>query len=268
MEIAMDGVPILQVDAFTSAPFRGNPAAVCFLDDERDAVWMQSVAAEMNLSETAFVRPLAEGFGLRWFTPKVEVGLCGHATLASAHAIWLTGRATQESPLRFHTQSGVLTATQSDGLIHLDFPATPVTPCDAPAGLIEAMALEPTFIGHSKFDVVLSFDEAAAVRRLAPDFRRLATVDVRGVIATAPSDDSRFDFISRFFAPAAGVDEDPVTGSAHCCLGPYWSEQLGKPRVVGFQASPRGGVVQVETRGDRVTLSGQAVTVLHGELLV
>lgn len=262
----MPAVRVLQIDAFTDRPFAGNPAAVCLLDDERDAAWMQAVAAEMNLSETAFVRRLPDGFELRWFTPAVEVDLCGHATLASAHAIWSTGSAGEDESIRFHTRSGVLTATRAAGLIELDFPATPAVECEPPAGLVEALGAHPTFVGRTKSDVLLVFTEAAEVRGLQPDFRRLAQTPTRGVIVTAASDDARYDFISRFFAPAVGIDEDPVTGSAHCCLGPFWSERFRKPRVIGYQASRRGGVVQVQTRGDRVTLAGSAVTVFTGEL--
>jgi PhzF family phenazine biosynthesis protein len=260
-------LPLLIVDAFTDRPFAGNPAAVCLLDGERDAAWMQAVAAEMNLSETAFVRTLADGFELRWFTPKIEVDLCGHATLASAHALWTTGAVPQQSAIRFQTKSGALTATQAGGLIELDFPATPAVACEAPRALLEALGATAEVVGKTRFDLALLLADAAAVRDLDPDFRQLATVPMRGVIVTAASDDSQYDFISRFFAPAAGIDEDPVTGSAHCALGPFWSERLGKPRVVGYQASQRGGVVHVHVRGERVTLGGRAVTVARGELV-
>ena len=237
----MVGIPIWQVDAFTDRPFSGNPAAVCLLDDERDAAWMQSVAAEMNLSETAFVRRLGEGFELRWFTPAIEVDLCGHATLASAFTLWTMGVAAKEEPIRFHSRSGVLTAYRDAKLIQLDFPATSLEACDAPAHLLEALGVNPTFVGRTIFDRFLVMDSAEIVRSLQPDFRRLAKIASRGVIVTAESDDARFDFISRFFAPAAGIDEDPVTGSAHCCLGPFWGQRLGKTRMVGYQASARVG---------------------------
>lgn len=261
-------VPIWQVDAFTDRPFSGNPAAVCLLDHERDATWMQSVAAEMNLSETAFVRRLADGYELRWFTPAVEVDLCGHATLASAHALWYAGVASPDEPIRFHTRSGVLTASRDADLIHLDFPATPAVECQPPAALLDALAVnQPVFIGKTPFDKFLVVSSADVVRSLRPDFPRLASERNRGVIVTASSDDPRFDFISRYFAPAAGIDEDPVTGSAHCCLGPYWSQRLGKTELVGFQASERGGIVHVRVAGDRVILGGQAVLVLKGELV-
>jgi PhzF family phenazine biosynthesis protein len=262
-------IRILHIDAFADRPFAGNPAAVCLVDEPRDAAWMQAVAAEMNLSETAFVRPLEEGFELRWFTPRVEVDLCGHATLASAHALWTTGAVAPDADraILFHTRSGVLTATRAGALIELDFPATPAEPWPAPAELLAALDAEPAFTGRTRFDVFLLLADAAAVRGLKPDFRRLAEVDARGAVVTAASDDPRYDFISRFFAPSVGIDEDPVTGSAHCALGPFWSERLGKAEVVGYQASLRGGVVHVHARGERVTLGGRAVTVMDGRLV-
>ncbi len=233
----MSGVPIWQVDAFTDRPFSGNPAAVCLLDEEREASWMQSVAAEMNLSETAFVRGLSDGFELRWFTPAIEVDLCGHATLASAFTLWTMGVAQTNEPIRFHTRSGVLTAYRDANFIQLDFPATSPEACQAPAGLLDALGVEPTFVGTTIFDRFLVVDSAEVVRSLQPDFRQLVQVTTRGVIVTAASDDARFDFISRYFAPAAGINEDLVTGSAHCCLGPYWGQRLGKTSMVGYQAS-------------------------------
>ena len=263
----MSGIPMWQLDAFADRPFRGNPAAVFLLSDDRDASWMQAVASEMNLAESAFLRQESDGFRLRWFTPAVEVDLCGHATLASAHVLWTTGVVAADEPIRFHTRSGVLTATRNRELIELDFPATPADACRPPSSLLEALGVEPTFVGKTSFDSFLVVETADVVRSLRPDFRRLAEVPNRGVIVTAASDDPRCDFISRFFAPAAGIDEDPVTGSAHCCLGPYWSEQLGKVELVGYQASSRGGVVKVRVSGDRVILSGKAVTVLSGELV-
>jgi PhzF family phenazine biosynthesis protein len=260
-------VPIWQIDAFTDRPFSGNPAAVCFVDEERDAAWMQYVAAEMNLSETAFVRRLADGFQLRWFTPTVEVDLCGHATLASAHALWNAGIAGSDDPIQFHTRSGVLTASRDANLIRLDFPATPATECQPPAALLDALAIKPVSVAKTLFDRFLVIDSPDVVRSLRPDFRKLAAVPNQGVIVTAHSDDPRYDFISRYFAPAFGIDEDPVTGSAHCCLGPYWGARLGKTELVGFQASKRGGVVHVRVNRDRVILGGQAVLVLKGELV-
>ena len=263
----MPGVPVWQVDAFTDQPFSGNPAAVCLINEKRDASWMQAVAAEMNLSETAFVRRLDEGFELRWFTPAIEVDLCGHATLASAFTLWHMGVAEDVEPIRFHTRSGVLTAHRDGNLIQLDFPSTPPTACDPPADLVGALGVKPTFVGKTIFDRFLVVDSAQSVRSLQPDFRRLAAIETRGVIVTAASDDSRFDFISRYFAPAAGINEDPVTGSAHCCLGPYWGHRQGKTTMVGYQASARGGIVHVQLSGNRVILGGQAVLIWKGELV-
>lgn len=256
-----------QIDAFTDRPFAGNPAAVCLLDEERDADWMQTVANEMNLSETAFVRPLGNGFELRWFTPAFEVDLCGHATLASAHALWTEGDVSGGQPIRFHTKSGVLTCTRNGDFIELDFPATPAQEAEPPAGLLDALGVTPSFVGRSKFDKFVLVESEQVVRSLKPDFARLRKISMRGVMVTSTSDDPRFDFVSRYFAPGAGIDEDPVTGSAHCCLGPFWSERLGKTEMTAFQASARGGIVRVQVKGDRVILGGQAVTVLRGELV-
>lgn len=255
-----------QVDAFTNRPFGGNPAAVCWLEQEADPVWMQSVAAEMNLSETAFVRRLDRDLELRWFTPTVEVDLCGHATLATAHALW-SSQVVDAAPLRFHTRSGVLTCTQDGAFINLDFPATPPKQIDVPAGLSEALGACPTYVGQSRFDYVAVYPSADIVRQLRPDFRALETLPVRGVIVTGPSDEAQFDFVSRFFAPAVGVNEDPVCGSAHCCLTPYWAERLGRTELMAHQVSAREGILRLRLNGDRVTLGGQAVTIWRGELL-
>jgi PhzF family phenazine biosynthesis protein len=265
----MPGVPLWQVDAFADRPFAGNPAAVCVLESDRDDAWLQAVAQEMNLSETAFLRQRSDGFELRWFTPEVEVDLCGHATLASAHALWKNGFAVASETLRFHTRSGVLTATRRGELIELDFPATPVEESPPPAGLLESLGLESSavaFAGRTKFDRFLALNSAVQLRQLRPNFTQLASVDTRGVIVTARSDDPRFDFISRFFGPAVGINEDPVTGSAHCALATYWAPRLGKESMRAYQASDRGGVVEVTLRGDRALLAGRAVTVLKGEL--
>lgn len=263
------GIDLYQVDAFTDRAFGGNPAAVCLLPAPRPAEWMQSVAREMNLSETAFLVPRENradpGFDLRWFTPAVEVELCGHATLASAHVLWETGRLGAEETARFHTLSGLLTAERR-GDIELNFPAKPVAEVAPPPGLLEAFeAVAPRFVGKSRFDYLLELETEEAVRRAAPDFSTLRTLPVRGVILTAKA--TSYDFVSRFFAPGAGVDEDPVTGSAHCTLGPYWAERLGKSAFRAFQASARGGELRVEVAGDRVKLGGRAVTVLRGELV-
>lgn len=254
---------IHQVDAFTSQPFAGNPAAVCVLDAPRPDAWMQAVAAEMNLSETAYLLEEGREWRLRWFTPTVEVDLCGHATLASAHVLF---EQSHKPPLRFATHSGVLSAAREGDFITLDFPALFSEPAAAPPGLAEALGAIPAAVSSSRFDCLVELESEDAVRNLRPDIQKLAQVDVRGVIVTARA--AEFDFVSRFFAPRAGVDEDPVTGSAHCALAPYWAAKLGKHAMTGFQASRRGGVVSVRLAGDRVTLAGQAVTVLRAELLV
>lgn len=259
---------IVQVDAFTSRPFAGNPAAVCVLPAPAEAAWMQRVAGELNLSETAFLLARADGYDLRWFTPAIEVDLCGHATLASAHVLWETGRLSPAEPARFHTRSGVLTAARRDDWIELDFPSTPEEETPAPAGLAEALGAAPLFVGRSRYDYIVLLEDEAAVAGLRPDFGLLGTIKARGVIATSRSADSAFDFVSRFFAPASGIDEDPVTGSAHCCLAPFWSRRLGKDSFLARQISARGGVLKVRLDGDRVRLGGQAVTVLRSELLV
>ena len=259
---------LVVVDAFTDRPFAGNPAAVCLLEEDRDTEWKQAVAAEINLSETAFVRKLDDGFELRWFTPAIEVALCGHATLASAHALWSQGVAPENEAIRFHTRSGVLTCSRHSDLIELDFPALAVVESAPPAGLTEALGVTPTFAGQSTFDKFLVVESEQVVRSLRPDFRRLKQIDMRGVMVTSLADDPQIDFVSRYFAPGAGIDEDPVTGSAHCCLGPYWGKQLGKSEMTAFQASARGGTVQIRLCGDRVVLGGRAVTVSVGKLLV
>ena len=262
------GIPIYQVDAFTSEPFKGNPAAVCLLGAPADEAWMQHVAAEMNLSETAFPVPRSDGgFDLRWFTPAVEVELCGHATLATAHVLWETGSLAADSAARFHTASGLLTAVREDERIALDFPANPPEPVVPPSGLLDALGVGPSYVGRTRFDYLVDVEKESAVREAAPDLTGLRRLGVRGVMITARSNNDAFDFVSRFFAPGAGVDEDPVTGSAHCALAPYWGRLLDRDEVVGYQASARGGVVHCRIVGDRVLLSGQAVTVLRGELL-
>lgn len=263
----MSPVKCWQVDAFTNQMFGGNPAAICWLENEVNPQWMQAVAAEMNLSETAFVRQLPEGLELRWFTPKVEVDLCGHATLATAHALWSSDLVPQDTPLSFHTRSGVLTCTQSGDFIDLDFPATPAVPIEIPSELVEALGAKPKYLGKSRFDYLAVFESEKIVRSLQPDFRKLEQIPIRGVIVTALSDDPSFEFVDRFFAPAVGVDEDPVCGSAHCCLTPYWAGRLGKTELMAHQVSVRGAVLRLKQKGDRVILGGQAVTAWRGELL-
>lgn len=272
-------IPFVQVDAFTSEAFAGNPGAVCFLPGEREASWMQKVAREMNLAETAFLRPLdGEGgrreFELRWFTPTVEIDLCGHGTLASAHALWESGRLAPGETARFHTRSGLLTADPVDadnggGWIQLNFPLTPNDPVPAPDGLIDALgAGTPLYVGRSRFDYLVQVESETVLRGIAPDLRRLSAIEARGVIVTSRAANGDYDFVSRFFAPRVGIDEDPVTGSAHCTLADFWHRQLGKTRFLARQISPRGGVLRVGVEGDRVLLGGQAITVIRGELLV
>ena len=255
-------VPIHQVDAFANEPFRGNPAAVCVLEAPRDEGWMQSVAAEVNLAETAFLWREANAWRLRWFTPAVEVPLCGHATLASAHVLYGLGGGL--GGLSFLTRSGDLRVTRRGDLIEMDFPALPAVEEPPPPGLLDALGVEARSTHRSRYDRLVEVASEDAVRAVRPDFRALRHVDTRGVIVTARG--TRHDFVSRFFAPAVGVDEDPVTGSAHCVLAPFWSKRLGKNEMVGFQASARGGEVRVRLEGDRVMLGGRAVTVVEGDL--
>jgi PhzF family phenazine biosynthesis protein len=258
--------PIVQVDAFADRPFTGNPAAVCVLERPRDEGWMQAVAMEMNLSETAFLVRRDDGWDLRWFTPAVEVDLCGHATLASAHVLWQDGFLPNAEEARFQTRSGLLTARKDGEWISLDFPATPEQPAEAPESLARALGVEPVYVGRSQFDLLVELDSEAAVRALDPDQSLLKQVEARGIIVTARVDGGGHDFVSRFFGPRVGVPEDPVTGSAHCVLAPYWARKLGRDQLVGYQASARGGSVRVKAEGDRVILGGQAVTVLRGTL--
>jgi PhzF family phenazine biosynthesis protein len=260
-------IPLFHVDAFTDKPFAGNPAAVCILTGERPDAWMQQVGAEMNLSETAFVQKQDNGFRLRWFTPKVEVDLCGHATLASAHVLWEEGHARPNETIQFGNRSGVLKAVRQQDIIELDFPLIPEEPAAPPPGLAEALGVKPLYVGKGRFDYLLEVDSEATLRMLAPNFRQLSSLPIRGLIVTSRSARPEFDFVSRFFAPGAGIDEDPVTGSAHCCLAAYWRKHLHKDSFMGYQASARGGVVRVRISGDRAILGGQAVTVSKGLLL-
>lgn len=260
------GQRIVQVDAFTSTPYRGNPAAVCILDGAASERWMQDIAREMNLSETAFLYPIEEGYALRWFTPAVEVDLCGHATLASAHVLWEEGHLMPGTDAVFETNSGRLTARLSGDWIELDFPATPAVEVASPPGLEAALGIEALWTGRSEFDFLVEVDSEETVRELRPDLTLLGELHCRGVMVTSRALSEEFDFVSRFFAPAVGIDEDPVTGSAHCALGPYWAQQLGKTELNAAQVSARGGVLRVRIEGERVILGGQAVTVLRGEL--
>ncbi|PIM72375.1 oxidoreductase [Streptomyces sp. JV178] len=263
------------VDAFTDRPFHGNPAGVLLLDSFPDDTWLQKVALEVNHAETAFAHPLPEGgeahWALRWFTPVTEVDMCGHATLATAHVLGSTG--SHEGPVRFATRSGVLTATpRPDGSLTLDFPTAPLTPVTAPDGLAEALGAEPLTVldtGPQVGDLLVELADEKTVRDLTPDLRALGRHSRRGVIATARAEDpsAGHDYVSRCFFPNVGIDEDPVTGSAHTALAPLWSERLGSPTLTGLQASARSGHVRTEIRGDRTLLSGRAVTVIDGELL-
>jgi PhzF family phenazine biosynthesis protein len=259
--------PLFVVDAFTDHPFAGNPAAVCLLSAWREDRWLQNVAREMNLSETAFLVRAGDGFELRWFTPTVEVDLCGHATLASAHVLWQQGLVPPRQEIRLATRSGILTTVLRDDGIEMDFPRTVEQPAEPPANLTVALGVTPKYVGNNRFDYLLEVDSEEALRGLAPDFALLATLPVRGVIVTSRSSDPRFDFVSRFFAPAAGINEDPVTGSAHCCLGDFWHKKLGKRQFLAYQASARGGVVRLQVGDERVQLGGKAVTVTRGELV-
>lgn len=258
---------VVFVDAFTDTVFRGNPAAVCVLDAPRPAGWMQALAAELNLAATAFSEPRADGFGLRWFSPTAELALCGHGTLASAHVLWETGRLAAEAPARFATASGTLTAERQDGWIVLDLPAEPAVAATAPPGLLESLGVGARWVGRNRLDYVVEVDDETAVTALAPDLRALTAVDTRGVIVTARASTPGVDFVSRFFAPRVGIPEDAVTGSAHCCLAPFWAARLGRTTLTARQLSARTGVLRTALAGDRVRLGGRAVTVLRGELL-
>ncbi len=260
-------IPLYQVDAFTNQRFRGNPAGVCILKETKPDQWMQAVAQEMNLSETAFLLPENDGYRLRWFTPAAEVDLCGHATLASAHILWETGRLEASQPACFYTLSGCLGASRQSDWIELDFPTKLEKPCPPPAGLTDILGIKPIYVGKNQFDYLVEVENAEVVRQTRPDFARLKEIDVRGVIVTSRSDTDEYDFVSRFFAPRVGVNEDPVTGSSHCCLGPYWGKKLGKQVLNAYQTSARGGVLRVRLEGERVFLGGQAITVFKAKLL-
>lgn len=260
---------ITVVDAFTDRPFAGNPAAVCILPRPADESWMKDVAREMNLSETAFLHPIdnTSAYSLRWLTPNVEVDLCGHATLAAAHVLWEEGHLDPSLAARFQTRSGLLIAERVEHTIELDFPALATEPISPPEDLAQALGSEIVFAGKTRMDLLVELPDETTLRALTPNFSSLGRIPARGVIVTAPSDQAEFDFVSRFFAPQSGIDEDPVTGSAHCALAVYWGDRLEKSQMVGYQASARGGVVRVTREGDRVKLGGQALTTLRAELL-
>lgn len=261
-------IPILQVDAFAHQPFSGNSAAVCLLDTEKDDDWMQSMATEMNLSETAFVRKSNAGFRLRWFTPTKEVDLCGHATLAAAHALWEQEWLATDEKAHFQTRSGLLIAEKHQDKIQLDFPSTPAKTVENTRELLLALDLSSGNVFSNQVDYLIEVDDEAVVYNLKPDFAALSKIKTRGVIVTALSTNEKYDFVSRFFAPAFGIDEDPVTGSAHCTLAPFWAEKLHKTTLQAFQASVRGGEVDIKLEGERVFLTGKAITIFSGECYV
>lgn len=265
---------IIQVDAFSAEPFAGNPAAVCLMDTAANETWMQNVALEMNLSETAFLYPIESGYHLRWFTPAAEVKLCGHATLATAHVLYEDGHVPVDQPIRFQTKSGELVARKNDEWIELDFPAIKVNPVELTQALIDALGTTPlqTTKGDTLHkvqddaDYLVQLESEAVVRSLAPDFGAISRLDARGLIVTAEASTADLDFVSRGFFPAFGINEDPVTGSAHCALATFWAKELGRNEFLAYQASARGGYVKVRVDGDRVFLGGRAVTVMRGEL--
>jgi PhzF family phenazine biosynthesis protein len=259
-------IPLYQVDAFTDQAFHGNPAGVCCLSAPRPNQWMQCVAQEMNLSETAFLLEENDGYRLRWFTPAVEVDLCGHATLASAHILWETGRLGRDKTAKFYSRSGLLSASFENNYIQLNFPVKRLELVTIPEELSTLLGVRPVFVGKNQFDYLVEVESEEILRSLQPDMTRLSQIPVRGVIVTCAATTPGYDFISRFFAPRVGVPEDPVTGSAHCCLTPYWSEKLHKQSMLAFQASARGGELRLRLQDDRVLISGQAVTVFQGEL--
>ncbi len=256
---------LYQVDSFTDQPFKGNPAGVCILQEPAAESWMQDLAREMNLSETAFLTPADEGFNLRWFTPALEVDLCGHATLASAHILYETGRLKPDQTARFNTLSGLLKASKTGAWVELDFPVLEDHPIPEPRGLSEALGVAPLYIGESRFDLIVEVKDQETVEQLKPDIGKLSSISARGFIITSRSSNPEYDFVSRFFAPGAGIAEDPVTGSAHCVLAPFWRKRLHKEQFSAYQASARGGVLHIKLAGDRVLISGQAVTVFKLE---
>lgn len=260
-------LPLFQVDAFTDRLFAGNPAVVCLLDHQREDNWMQQVAAEMNLSETAFLLKQSDGYNLRWFTPVAEVELCGHATLASAHVLFEIGAIPAGGEARFHTLSGILTARKLENWIELNFPIQPPEVIAAPEGILTALGIHPVYCGKNGNKYLFEVEGEETVRSLQPDFSRIKNLTKDDIIVTSRAETPGFDFVSRFFAPGIGVDEDPVTGSAHCLLAPYWQSRLGKTAFTAYQASARGGVLRVRMTGDRTFISGQAVTVFKAELI-
>jgi PhzF family phenazine biosynthesis protein len=261
------GIQFYQVDAFTEEPFTGNPAVVCLLTEALEETTMQRIAAEMNLSETAFLQKQIDGYSLRWFTPRIEVDLCGHATLASAHVLREKDELRPGEQVLFHTRSGILTAENEKGQIKLDFPALAYEPTIAPGKLIDALGIVPKSVWKFGARYLIEVETENDVRQMEPDFAALRKLPERGVVVTSLCQSEEYDIISRYFAPWVGVDEDPVTGSVHCCLGPYWGKRLGKKTLTAYQASARGGKIQIELKGKRVYLGGNAVTIAQGEFI-
>jgi len=257
-------IPIYHVDAFTDTPFKGNPAGVCLLQNEGDSLWMQHIAFEMNLSETAFVYRSGQNFSLRWFTPVTEVNLCGHATLAAAHVLWKSGEVKESETIRFETLSGILSARKVGDWIELNFPAAKLERSDLSSYYIDALGISPDAIFQSDDKYLIEVADETVVRQMRPDFSTLVRLPGRGITVTALSDTPGTDFVSRYFAPWVGINEDPVTGSAHCMLGPYWQKKLAKDHLVAYQASARGGWLKLHMSGEKVYISGQAVTVMRG----
>ncbi len=259
---------LYQVDAFTEEPFKGNPAAVCLLEAPESETWMQSLAAEMNLSETAFLLPEGKAWRLRWFTPTTEVDLCGHATLASAYVLFTQQPASQQNPLIFNTRSGQLSARWKDGKVELDFPVMHFAPLEILPKIEKILGFNPVAAVFSGNYYLFEAQDSKQVLHCTPDFTALASLPMPEVMITASSADPQFDFISRFFAPQLGINEDPVTGSAHCLLTPYWAEKLGKSTLKAFQASQRGGLLEVKLQGEHVLITGAAKLIFKGHLMV
>lgn len=259
-------VPSYIVDAFTSQKFSGNPAAVCVLETDIDDEQKQKIAAEMNLAETAFILRRGNGYDLRWFTPSVEVDLCGHATLAAAHVLWEKGLAGDKDKILFYTKSGRLELSKYGKLINMLFPRENVIATECPDLIIEGLGVKPEYCGKNRMDYLVEVGSEEVLRNIRPEFAHLSRLDSRGLIVTSVSDRGEYDFVTRFFAPQSGIPEDHVTGSAHCALGPYWADKLGRDKLVGFQASERGGTVYVKLENEKVVLGGYAVTVLAGDL--
>lgn len=256
------------VDSFTSKPFSGNPAAIFLLEKEISDELKQKIANEINLSETAFVLQQDQNFILRWFTPTKEAGLCGHATLAAAHMLWETGVLNKDEEAVFETRSGILKARKNNDLVEMDFPVEAPFEVECPEGLLKAIDAKPIFVGKNRIDYLAVYESDEFIKKVNPDYGYLKKLDCRGLIISAKSTSDKYDFVSRFFAPNSGIDEDPVTGSAHCCLSPYWSNVFGRKELTGYQASPRGGIVHTKLENDKVVLSGNALTVMKSEIYI